>query len=193
MGPSGGVPVWDVVQRLLHWALAAAVALCWWAGEQRLSLHIACGYVALAAAASRTLWGLLGSAHARFTDFVRGPRGVLGYAGLVLRSREPRYLGHNPLGGWMVLALLIGVAVVCVTGILYTTDRFWGEAWVELAHRASAWTLVGLVALHVAGVVFTSWRHGENLVAAMFSGRKRAGGADGADGAGVAGQADPER
>ena len=73
----------------------------------------------------------------------------------------------------MVVALLLCLAFVCVSGYLYTTDRFWGLAWVELAHRASAWTLVGLVTLHVAGVIFTSWRHGENLVAAMFSGRKR--------------------
>ena len=167
------VKVWDPLQRLLHWGLAGATAFCWWAGEERLSLHIAFGYAALAIATARGAWGLLGSPHARFGGFVHGPRTVLRYAGDLLHGRERRYLGHNPLGGWMVVALLLCMAFVCVTGYLYTTDRFWGLEWVELAHRGSAWTLVGLVALHVAGVVFTSWRHRENLVAAMFSGRKR--------------------
>lgn len=170
----GEVKVWDAVQRLLHWLLVAATAIAWWAGERRLSLHIACGYVALAVVASRGAWGLVGSRHARFADFVRGPRATWGYARDILRGCERRYLGHNPLGGWMVLALLLCMAFVCATGILYTTDRFWGEAWVEIAHRASAWTLVGLVALHLGGVLFTGWRHRENLVAAMVGGRKRA-------------------
>ena len=171
---TGHVKIWDLVQRLLHWTLVAAIAICWWAGEERLSLHIACGYVALGVIASRTGWGLVGSRFARFAGFVRGPRHVLRYAQDIVRGRELRYLGHNPLGGWMVVGLLVCVAFVCGTGILYTTDYFWGMAWVEIAHRASAWTLVGLIALHVAGVVFTSWRHRENLVAAMVSGCKPA-------------------
>lgn len=167
------VKVWDLLQRVLHWSLAASIALCWWAGEQRLSLHIAFGYAALAIVASRGAWGFVGSRHARFAGFVGSPRTVLGYTRDILRGRERRYLGHNPLGGWMVVALLACVAFVCVTGILYTTDQFWGVAWVEIAHRASAWTVVGLVALHLGGVAFTSWRHRENLVAAMLSGRKK--------------------
>ena len=168
------VKVWDLLQRVLHWSLVASIALCWWAGEARLSLHIAFGWAALAIVASRGAWGFVGSRHARFSGFVAGARTVLGYARDILRGRERRYLGHNPLGGWMVVALLVCVAFVCITGILYTTDHFWGMAWVEIAHRASAWTVVALAALHLAGVAFTSWRHRENLVAAMLSGCKKA-------------------
>lgn len=167
------VRVWDPLQRLLHWGLAGATALCWWAGEERLALHITLGYTALAITLARGVWGWVGTPYARFAGFVFPPSAVGRYARDLLRRQERRYLGHNPLGGWMVVALLLCMAFVCVTGYLYTTDRFWGLAWVELAHRGSAWTLVGLVALHVAGVIFTSWRHRENLVAAMFSGRKR--------------------
>jgi cytochrome b len=168
------VRVWDPLQRALHWALVATVCVCWWAGEGRLSLHVATGYAVLAIAAARGAWGFVGSRHARFSAFVRGPGPVLGYAREVLRGREHRYLGHNPLGGWMVLALLACLAVVCVSGILYTTDRFWGLAWVEQLHRISAWTLVGLVAVHLSGVAAMSWRHRENLAGAMVTGRKRA-------------------
>ncbi|MBO9651213.1 MAG: cytochrome b/b6 domain-containing protein [Variovorax sp.] len=172
--PRDMVRVWDPAQRLLHWGLVISVALAWWAGEDRLALHVRVGYVALAIVAVRTVWGLLGSRHARFSDFVSGPREVLGYARRIARGQEERHLGHNPLGGWMVVALLVCVAVICVSGFLYTTDAFWGVEWVEETHRVSAWTLVGLIAAHVAGVVFTSIRHRENLVAAMFSGRKPA-------------------
>lgn len=169
----GTVRVWDPLLRVLHWGLVISVALAWWAGESRLALHARVGYMALAIVVVRTVWGLFGSRHARFSDFVHGPRAVLGYAKRIAGGREERHLGHNPLGGWMVVLLLACLAVVCVSGILYTTDAFWGVEWVEETHRASAWTLVGLIALHVAGVIFTSLRHRENLVAAMFSGRKR--------------------
>jgi cytochrome b len=172
--PPERVRVWDPLQRVLHWTLAACVALAWWAGEERLSLHLVFGYIALACAGVRAVWGFAGSRHARFAGFVHRPAQVWRYARAVATGTEHRFIGHNPLGGWMVLALLVCVAVVCTSGILYTTDRFWGLAWVEQLHRVSAWTLVGLVALHLAGVAFTSWRHRENLVAAMIGGRKRA-------------------
>lgn len=168
------VRVWDPLQRVLHWALVATVCVCWFAGEAWLSLHIATGYATLAIVVTRSAWGFVGSRHARFASFARGSRMVLGYARDMLHQREHRYLGHNPLGGWMVLALLACLGVVCVSGVLYTTDRFWGLAWVEQAHRISAWALVALVAMHLLGVAAMSWRHRENLVGAMFTGRKRA-------------------
>jgi cytochrome b len=73
----------------------------------------------------------------------------------------------------MIVALLATVAGVGITGWMYTLDAFWGLAWLEWTHRALAWSLVGLVALHVAGVVFSSLRHRENLIAAMLTGFKR--------------------
>ena len=171
---SDTVRVWDPAQRILHWGLVISIALAWWAGEGQLALHIRLGYVALAIVVFRIAWGLFGSRYARFSDFVFGPRQVLGYAKRIVAGQEERHLGHNPLGGWMVLLLLACLAVVCVSGFLYTTDAFWGVEWVEEMHRVSAWTLVGLIAVHVSGVIFTSIRHRENLVTAMFSGRKPA-------------------
>ncbi|MDB5731925.1 MAG: cytochrome [Variovorax sp.] len=170
--------VWDAPVRLLHWALAAAVGIAWFAGEGALSVHEMAGYVALALVAARWAWGWRGGRFARFGQFVRAP-GVVGrYALDVARHREQRHLGHNPLGGWMVVALLAAVAAVGTTGWLYTLDRFWGVAWLEALHRTLAWGLMALVALHVAGVVFTGRRHRENLVTAMLTGRKRPAGED---------------
>ena len=98
------------------------------------------------------------------------------YAALALRGAEPRHVGHNPAGGWMIVALLALAALAAASGWLYVTDRFWGEEWVERVHAVSAWLLVALVPVHVAGVLVASWRHRENLVGAMVHGRKRAAG-----------------
>lgn len=171
--PIEEVPVWDLVQRLLHGGLIVSIALAWWAGEERLSLHVWAGYAVLAIVSARLLWGLVGSRYARFARFVRSPRIAWRYLRAMLQGREPRYLGHNPLGAWMVLALLSCVLVACVSGIFYTTDHYWGLAWLERTHLIAAWSVAALVALHVAGVVFTGCRHRENLVAAMWTGRKR--------------------
>lgn len=172
--PPPAVRVWDLPQRLLHWGLVLAVALAWWAGEHRLALHLAAGYAAFGIVVMRCVWGVVGSRHALFRGFVRGPGAVLAYARRVAAGREERHLGHNPLGGWMIVALLLCIALVCVSGALYTTDAFWGLAWLERTHRIAAWTLLGLVGAHLAGVLFTSTRQRENLVRAMLDGRKRA-------------------
>jgi cytochrome b len=165
--------VWALWLRATHWALVAAIAVAWFSGEALLRQHELAGYAALVLVAVRCIGGWLGGRYASFRQFVRPPSQVLRYAAEVLAWREKRYLGHNPLGGWMVVALLATVTAVGVTGWMYSLDMFWGLAWVEWLHRTLAWTLVALIALHLAGVAFTSWRHRENLVSAMFSGRKR--------------------
>lgn len=157
----------------MHWSLVLAIAVAWFSGEEALTRHEWAGYAALAVVASRLVWGVVGTRHARFAAFVGSPRAVWAYAVAVGRHAEARYVGHNPLGGWMIVALLATVAGVGVTGWMYTLDAFWGLEWLEWTHRLLAWSLVGLIALHVAGVVFSSLRHRENLVAAMLTGRKR--------------------
>jgi len=166
------VRVWDPLVRLLHWGLVLSLTLSWLGTFAIAGVHQPMGYLALAIVLLRLLWGAIGSHYARFGQFVRGPRATWAYLRSVLQRREPHHLGHNPLGACMVLALLANVAGLGLTGWLYTTDRFWGDASVEQAHLLLAWGLLGLVALHVAGVLFTSLRQRENLVTAMFSGDK---------------------
>ena len=168
------IRVWDPLVRVLHWTLVAAVALGWATTEWFGDWHEAVGYAALAIVGARIGWGLIGPPHARLTSFVRSPAASVRYARLVLGGRAPRYLGHNPLGGWMVIALCACIGALALTGWLYKTDRFWGDATIELIHETLAWTLVVLIALHVIGVVFASAHQRENLIAAMFHGRKRA-------------------
>ena len=158
--------------RVLHWALVAAIASAWWSSSRTGPLHEWLGYAAAAVVGARLLWGRIGSVHARFTDFVKPPRAVLAYLRLVARNRAPRHLGHNPAGGAMVVALLVCVSLVAVSGWAATTDLLWGYAWPVLVHTTLAWLLVALIAVHVAGVIFTSWQHRENLVAAMITGDK---------------------
>jgi cytochrome b len=130
------------------------------------------GYMALFAAALRMWLGFFGSGRWRFRDFVVGPAATVRYAQDVLQRREARFLGHNPLGAWMIIALLADAMLCGLTGWLSTTDRFWGVAWVGNLHDWFGHALLPLLALHVAGVAFTSWRHRENLLAAMVHGKK---------------------
>jgi cytochrome b len=167
------IRVWDLAVRTLHWALVASVALAWLTTTAAGHWHQPVGYVALALVFVRTFWGAAGSRYARFSQFVRGPRATWRYAGRVMQRREPRHLGHNPLGAYMALALMACIAALALTGWLYTTDRFWGDATVEAMHRMLAWLLVVLAALHLGGVMWMSRRHDENLVRAMIDGRKR--------------------
>lgn len=171
------VRVWDGLVRALHWTLAGAVLTAWisghWSPTDFDAVHHTAGYVALAAVALRLVWGFVGSRHARLAQFVRAPRAVLAYATALRAGHEPRYIGHNPLGGWMVLALWICAAALAITGWLYTTEWLWGYAWLETLHWTLGWAMAALVGGHLGGVVMTSWRHRENLVGAMFSGTKR--------------------
>ena len=169
------VHVWDAPVRWLHWLLVTAVAIAWLTALGLTQFHRAIGYGAVAVVLARLAWGFVGNRHARLATFVRGPAATVRYAGELLSGKEPRYLGHNPLGGWMVVALLACVLALGLTGWLYTnTDRFWGDPWMEQLHTALAWLLLALGALHVAGVAFTSVRHRENLVRAMLDGSKAA-------------------
>ncbi|MBV8035467.1 cytochrome b/b6 domain-containing protein [Roseateles sp.] len=171
------IRVWDRIVRTLHWTLAGAVATAWisghWPPGDFDAVHHTAGYVALAAVAMRLAWGFAGSRHARLAQFLRGPRAVLAYARALRAGHEPRYIGHNPLGGWMALTLWLCAAAVAATGWLYTTEWLWGYAWLEQLHAALGWLIAALVGAHLGGVVATSWRHRENLAAAMLSGMKR--------------------
>jgi cytochrome b len=168
--------VWSVAVRLLHWTLAGAMVTSFVTHENVGKLHEWAGYVALAAASLRVVLGFAASGYWRFSQFVRGLGDTLAYARSVWHRRELRYVGHNPLGGWMVLVMLADAIGAGLTGWLSTTDRFWGVAWVADLHKLLGEALPVLLLLHIAGAIFTSWRHRENLVAAMLHGRKPAAG-----------------
>jgi cytochrome b len=174
MKPKETASVWSVCVRVLHWTLAFSMILSFATHESGLVWHEYFGYVALAAASVRVAAGFVGSGYWRFSHFLRSISVTFEYAKDVFKHRERRYLGHNPLGGWMVILLLGDAMATGLTGWLFTTDRFWGVKWLEELHGTLGEALVPLLVLHIAGAIFTSYRHRENLIAAMLHGRKPA-------------------
>ena len=168
------VKVWDPLVRLFHWSLVLTVLAAFFIESPR-AMHQALGYTAIGLITVRIIWGFIGRGHARFASFVPGPRHFATYIYNIIRGTEARYLGHNPAGAVMILALLAMIGAIGTTGIMMGMDAWFGEEWVEELHEALVYGLMGLVALHVGGVVLASYRHRENLVAAMFSGLKAAG------------------
>ncbi len=168
------VRVWDPFVRIFHWSLVGLFILAFMTGDETEWLHLTAGYAIAGLILLRIVWGFVGPRHARFSDFVRTPREVTGYVRSAIRLRARRYLGHNPAGGAMIIALLAMLIGISATGFMMTTDAFWGAQWVEDLHEGLVYATLGLIALHVAGVVFAGIEHGENLVKAMITGRKRA-------------------
>ena len=168
------VKVWDPLVRIFHWGLVTAFLVAWATGDELKQVHVLAGYCVIGLVAFRIVWGFVGAKHARFAGFVRGPRAVTGYLRDTAGLRAKRYLGHNPAGGAMIVALLVMLSVIAATGFMMTTDAFWGVAWVQGVHEAAVSLTLGLVVLHILGVVVASYEHGENLVRAMVTGRKRA-------------------
>jgi cytochrome b len=166
------VRVWDLFMRIFHWSLVILFAFAW-ATEDLQSLHQPIGYAILGLLALRIVWGFVGSRHARFADFIHTPRAILAYARDLFTGTAPRSLGHNPLAGMMVLALMAMLIATGASGWLMTTDAYRSARWLEEAHEALASLTLALVAVHVIAVFAISVWHGENLVRAMITGRKR--------------------
>lgn len=188
--------VWDPVVRVGHWLLAAGFFTNYIMEDEVMGLHVWIGYSIVAIVLLRVLWGFVGTEHARFGDFVRSPSTVSQYLGNLFRGRARHYRGHNPAGGIMILLLLACMAALAFSGIvLYALEENAGPlaGWVveageggaqalwsadehfwEETHEVLVNLMLGLVIIHVLGVVITSRLHKENLVRAMITGRKPA-------------------
>ncbi len=171
-GRDGWIRVWDPFVRIFHWSMVGLVTLAFFTDADR-AVHDTAGYVVLALVLARVVWGFIGSEHARFRDFVPSPGRLLRYVAAVGSGGTRRYLGHNPAGGAMIVALLALLLVTIVSGWLSETDAFFGVSWVSHLHHRAAHLLLPLVGLHVLGVVISSRMHGDNLVLAMITGNKR--------------------
>ncbi len=166
--------VWDLPVRLSHWLLAIAFAGAFLTAESERvrDVHVAFGYTFMGLVAFRLLWGVIGTHHARFAAFTRGPRAVVAYLKSLAAGRPIHYAGHNPAGGWAIVAMLALGAASAISGYALYEDL--GGRWLEALHEGAANALLALVVVHVAAVLVSSVLHRENLVAAMVTGRKRA-------------------
>lgn len=178
--------VWDLPTRFFHWTLVLLIALQYATGEYHfldMRWHFWFGYATLALIAFRLLWGFCGSQTSRFADFLRGPRAVFAYIRALFSTNPQTPIGHNPLGGWSVLALLASVAVQSVSGMFASDDidtdgplvAHVSDATVKLMTRVHHWNenvLLILVCLHVAAVLLYVLVKHDDLITPMFSGRR---------------------
>ena len=118
------VQVWDLWVRLFHWSLVAMFVVAYFTAEEENIVHIYSGYAVLGLISFRIIWGFIGTRYARFSDFIYPPQQVIQYIRGLMSGKPEHYLGHNPLGGWMVVALLAGLFVVTVSGLkLYAVEE----------------------------------------------------------------------
>lgn len=167
------VAVWDLPLRLWHWALAASILAAWFTPTVYDRLHRILGYAVLALLAFRLVWGFWGSRYSRFRMIGVRLRAAPRYLLNLRRGITGRYIGLNPAGTLMLVALLLSIAVSAITGAMSVTTTFFGVWWVEDTHHYSSDAVMVLVVLHVVGVVLMGLLQRENLIRAMFTGRKR--------------------
>jgi len=181
------VRVWDPFVRIFHWSLVLTFTVAYLTGEELEFLHNNTGYAVLGLVVLRIVWGFIGPRYARFRDFVYSPAEVRGFLRDTLGQRARRYLGHNPAGGAMIVVMLLSLLATTVTGIAYlgiedgtgplamlAGSPEWAGEMLEEIHEFLANLMVLLVVVHIIGVIVESRLHHENLVKAMFNGRKRA-------------------
>lgn len=210
------IKVWDILVRLFHWSLVIAFTIAYFTAEEENPWHIYAGYTVLGLVIFRILWGLVGTQYARFSNFIYSPSHVVRYVKSLLAKNPKHYIGHNPAGGWMIVALLISLTTVTVSGLkLYAEEEGLGplakgavkvtlinnayaeeedddkkaediksgedieneeegeEFWEEI-HEASTNFTLFLIFLHITGVLVSSRLDKENLIKAMFTGKKKA-------------------
>jgi len=164
--------VWDLPTRLFHWLLALSCLCAYLTAEsERLrNVHVMAGYAFLGLIAFRVVWGLIGTRYARFREFCYGRDEVSGYLRSLVTGSPRHYVGHNPVGGIAVFALL-GLGLAAGLSGLAAFKEIGGDAFEEL-HEAFAAILLTLICVHVAGVIVSSVLHRENLVMGMVNGFK---------------------
>ena len=187
------IKVWDIGVRIFHWSLVLFFTLAYISDDIEL-IHVYAGYVVLGLILFRLLWGLVGTKYARFSNFIYSKKTTFNYLKSLFSSKPGRYLGHNPAGGWMIIALLISISLITWSGLELYADAGKGpladvtlviiseahaddeggqteSLWEEIHEIFANLTLL-LVLVHVAGVFLSSLIHRENLIRSMITGYK---------------------
>ena len=171
-------PLWDLPTRLFHWLLVSCVVLAWVSAEfERYDLHEWVGYTLIVLLLTRLLWGLVGSVHSRFTDFIAGPKRIIGY----IKGEGSPTPGHNPLGGWSVVALLSLLLLQAFSGLFNSDDVLFSGPLYYAAdsdfrdlmgsvHDIAFNVLLGLIILHILVVCYHQFLKKDSMITAMIRG-----------------------
>ncbi|WP_413437019.1 cytochrome b/b6 domain-containing protein [Sulfuriferula sp. GW1] len=184
--PNVKIKVWDFPVRLFHWGLAICFVASWASAElfdNAMQYHLYAGYAMLILILFRVLWGFMGSTTARFTSFIRGFGTTLKYAGTLHKPHPGQQIGHNPLGGWMVVVMLGILFAQAGTGLFSTDDvatqgplAFWvGDTLSDTIsgiHQQLFNFLLALIVLHISAVLFYRFFKHDNLISPMITGYK---------------------
>ena len=164
--------VWDAAVRVFHWLMVLSFAGAYLTAEsERWRLvHVTLGYTMAGLITFRLAWGVLGTHHARFRNFVRGPQAVMRYVRTLLAGDPAHFAGHNPAGAVAIVLMLLAGAVISVTG--WASYNEVGGEWLSQLHEGAANAMLIVVGVHIAGVVVASKMHNENLVRSMVTGFK---------------------
>ena len=176
--------IWDLPLRLWHWALVVCLAGSWVtaeAGFDWTTTHFYFGYSALALVLFRLAWGVLGTFHSRYTSFLASPKQVLAY----LRNKTPAKpaTGHNPIGGWASIIIVLLIGLQATSGLFISDDIFYAGPYNTVVSTSTADWLAGwhhrlftliqiTVLLHILAVSWYTWGKKEGLIQAMFHGKK---------------------
>lgn len=166
------VLVWDAPVRVFHWLMVLSFIGAYVTAESerfRL-LHVSLGYTMAGLIVFRLLWGIVGTRHARFSAFVRGPSAAWRYVRSLVNGQPEHHTGHNPAGALAIVALLALGALTTLSG--WANYQEIGGEWLEELHEGAGNAMLAIVLLHVTGVLVSSFVHHENLVRAMITGRK---------------------
>jgi cytochrome b len=178
--------VWDLPLRLFHWLFAISIFASWYTAEvDEMEIHFWLGYFMIGLVLFRLVWGFIGPRHARFSSFLKRPPAIWLYLKSIGGREHPQSIGHNPLGGLMVIAMLILVAAQTATGLFATDDIIWagpynpavsGETAEGLTafHHYNFNVILGAIVLHLVAVAFYAFAKRHYLVPPMLHGRKLA-------------------
>lgn len=167
------VRVWDWPLRAWHWALAVSVLIAWLTPNTHDRLHRLAGYGVIGLLAFRLVWGFCGTRYSRFRMLGVRLRAAPRYISNLRRGVTGRYIGLNPAGTAMQVAMLLLLAISAITGAMSVTVAFFGVWWVEDSHAYVSDAVIILVVLHVSGVIVMGMLQRENLTRAMITGHKR--------------------
>jgi cytochrome b len=174
---------WDIIIRIFHWGLVASIATSYFSYQyDNLKLHEWAGYSALGLVSIRLIWGIIGSKNARFSHFPLCPKKVFAYIKTLPSKNVANYEGHNPLGSWSVIVMLIMVLVQGITGLFATDDiLFYGPLYDYISddfastltnfHKTHFYWLISVIGIHIFAVFYYLIYKRKNLIKAMILGK----------------------